>query len=43
VLERYNLADHDPGLREIDEQIIQNLRRLEKVFLPNRQAESVGT
>jgi 3-hydroxyacyl-[acyl-carrier-protein] dehydratase len=36
VLERYNLADRDPGLREIDEQIIKNLRRLQKVFLPKR-------
>jgi len=42
VLERYNLADRDPSLREIDEQIIQELRRLQKVFLPNRLIASAG-
>jgi 3-hydroxyacyl-[acyl-carrier-protein] dehydratase len=36
VLERYNLADTDPSLREIDAHIIQHLRRMQKVILPDR-------
>jgi 3-hydroxyacyl-[acyl-carrier-protein] dehydratase len=35
VLERYNLADRDPGLKEIDAHIIQDLRRMQKVILPS--------
>lgn len=35
VVERYNLAERDSGLREVDEHIIKDLRRMQKVFLPN--------
>jgi 3-hydroxyacyl-[acyl-carrier-protein] dehydratase len=35
VLERYNLADRDASLREIDAHIIQDLRRMQKVILPS--------
>ena len=35
VLERYNLADRDPTLREIDEKIIQHFRRMQKLILPD--------
>ncbi len=34
VVERYNLAERDSALREVDEHIITDLRRMQKVFLP---------
>ena len=34
VLERYNLADRDPDQRDIDEQLKQHFRRMQKLILP---------
>jgi len=34
VLERYNLADRDPTLRDTDEKIIRHFRRMQKLILP---------
>jgi 3-hydroxyacyl-[acyl-carrier-protein] dehydratase len=34
VLQRYNLAERDPGLRDIDEVMRQNFRRMQKLILP---------
>jgi 3-hydroxyacyl-[acyl-carrier-protein] dehydratase len=34
ILQRYNLADRDPSLRDIDEVIKQNFRRAQKLILP---------
>ena len=42
VLERYNLADRDPALREIDEKIIQHFRRTQKLLLPAEAASAAG-
>ena len=42
VLQRYNLVDRDPGLRETDEKIIQHFRRAQKLILPAALAASVG-
>ena len=36
VLERYNLVDRDPALRDTDEKIIQHFRRAQKLLLPRR-------
>jgi 3-hydroxyacyl-[acyl-carrier-protein] dehydratase len=36
VVERYNLAEADPNQRETDAHIIQHLRRMQNVILPNR-------
>jgi 3-hydroxyacyl-[acyl-carrier-protein] dehydratase len=36
VLQRYNLADHDPDKRSIDELLIRHFRRLETILNPNR-------
>jgi 3-hydroxyacyl-[acyl-carrier-protein] dehydratase len=38
VLERYNLADTHPEQREIDEQLKQYFRRVQKILLPPRPA-----
>ena len=42
VLERYNLTDRDPALREIDEKIIQHFRRTQKLLMPNSLAAAAG-
>jgi 3-hydroxyacyl-[acyl-carrier-protein] dehydratase len=42
VLERYNLADRDPVMRDTDEKIIQHFRRTQKLILPAALAASVG-
>ena len=42
VVERYNLAEADPAQREIDEHIIQHLRRMQKVILSSRHAVAAG-
>ena len=34
VLQRYNLLDRDPQLRDIDEKIINHFRRAQKLLLP---------
>src|SRR5689334_24524422 len=34
ILERYNLVDRDPVLRDADERIIQHFRRSQKLLLP---------
>lgn len=34
VLQRYNLVDRDPELRDIDEKIINHFRRAQKLLLP---------
>jgi 3-hydroxyacyl-[acyl-carrier-protein] dehydratase len=34
VLERYNLVDRDPTLRDTDEKIIRHFRRMQKLVLP---------
>ena len=34
VLQRYNLVDRDPELRDIDQKIIQHFRRMQKLVLP---------
>jgi 3-hydroxyacyl-[acyl-carrier-protein] dehydratase len=38
VLERYNLADNDPGRRDIDDQLKRHFRRLQDLLLPSRLA-----
>ena len=43
VLERYNLADRDPLLRETDERITQHFRRTKKLLLPDSTAASAGS
>jgi 3-hydroxyacyl-[acyl-carrier-protein] dehydratase len=40
VLQRYNLADRDPGLRDIDEVLKQNFRRTQKLILPTALLEA---
>jgi 3-hydroxyacyl-[acyl-carrier-protein] dehydratase len=42
VLERYNLADRDPNLRETDEKIIHHFRRTQKLLLPKSLAAAAG-
>jgi 3-hydroxyacyl-[acyl-carrier-protein] dehydratase len=42
VLQRYNLADRDPGLRDIDEVLKQNFRRTQKLILPSALAGAAG-
>ena len=42
VLERYNLADSDASQREIDQHIVQHLRRMQKVILPDRLIAAAG-
>jgi 3-hydroxyacyl-[acyl-carrier-protein] dehydratase len=42
VLERYNLADRDPILRETDERITQHFRRTKKILLPDSVAAAVN-
>jgi 3-hydroxyacyl-[acyl-carrier-protein] dehydratase len=42
VLERYNLVDRDPALRDIDEKIINHFRRMQTLILPAALAASVG-
>jgi 3-hydroxyacyl-[acyl-carrier-protein] dehydratase len=42
VLERYNLAQRDPSLQAIDQQLTQYFRRLQNLLLPTRPARSVG-
>jgi 3-hydroxyacyl-[acyl-carrier-protein] dehydratase len=34
VLQRYNLVDRDPALRDTDEKITQHFRRMQKLILP---------
>jgi 3-hydroxyacyl-[acyl-carrier-protein] dehydratase len=34
VLERYNLMERDPALRDTDEKIIRHFRRMQKLVLP---------
>jgi 3-hydroxyacyl-[acyl-carrier-protein] dehydratase len=38
VLQRYNLVDRDPALRDIDENIIKHFRRAQKLLLPTALA-----
>lgn len=38
VLQRYNLVDRDPALRDIDENIIKHFRRAQKLILPTALA-----
>ncbi len=40
VLQRYNLVDRDPTLRDIDEKITNNFRRMQKLILPAALAAS---
>jgi 3-hydroxyacyl-[acyl-carrier-protein] dehydratase len=40
VLQRYNLADRDPELRDVDEKITQHYRRTQKLILPAALAAS---
>jgi 3-hydroxyacyl-[acyl-carrier-protein] dehydratase len=42
IVERYNLADADPNQRGIDEHIIQHLRRMQNIILPNRHVAAAG-
>jgi 3-hydroxyacyl-[acyl-carrier-protein] dehydratase len=42
ILERYNLADRDPILRETDERITQYFRRKQKLLLANGAAAAAG-
>lgn len=42
VLQRYNLAERDPGQTAIDQQLIQYLRRVRNVLLPPRQSSNAG-
>ncbi len=42
VLQRYNLVDRDPALRDIDERIIQHFRRAQKILLPTALAAAAG-
>lgn len=41
VLQRYNLADRDPLLRDIDERIIRYFRRAQNLILPTALVASV--
>jgi 3-hydroxyacyl-[acyl-carrier-protein] dehydratase len=38
ILQRYNLADRDPALRDIDEKIKQHYRRAKTLILPTALA-----
>jgi 3-hydroxyacyl-[acyl-carrier-protein] dehydratase len=40
VLQRYNLVDRDPALRDTDEKIIRHFRRAQKLILPAALAAS---
>jgi 3-hydroxyacyl-[acyl-carrier-protein] dehydratase len=40
VLERYNLVDRSPQLRDMDEKIIQHFRRMQTLILPAALAAS---
>ena len=42
ILERYNLADRDPILRDTDERITQYFRRKQKLLLPGGVAAAAG-
>lgn len=42
VLQRYNLVDRDPALRDIDENIIKHFRRAQKLLLPTTLAAAAG-
>ncbi|HEX4414674.1 MAG TPA: beta-hydroxyacyl-ACP dehydratase [Lacipirellulaceae bacterium] len=42
VLQRYNLVDRDPALRDIDENIIKHFRRAQKILLPTALAAAAG-
>ena len=42
VLERYNLVDRDPELRDTDQKIIQHFRRMQKLILPKALAASAS-
>jgi len=42
VLQRYNLVDRDPALRDIDENIIKHFRRAQKLILPTALAAAAG-
>ncbi len=42
VLQRYNLIDRDPALRDVDENIIKHFRRAQKLILPAALSASVG-
>ena len=42
ILQRYNLVDRDPALRDTDEKIIRHFRRAQKLILPASLAASVG-
>jgi 3-hydroxyacyl-[acyl-carrier-protein] dehydratase len=42
ILERYNLADRDPILRDTDERITQHFRRTQKLLLPKEAAAAAG-
>ena len=42
VLERYNLIDHDPAYRAVDEKIIQHFRRSQTLLLPKGLAAVAG-
>jgi 3-hydroxyacyl-[acyl-carrier-protein] dehydratase len=42
VLERYNLVERDPTLRETDERITQHFRRAQKLLLPVSLTASAG-
>jgi 3-hydroxyacyl-[acyl-carrier-protein] dehydratase len=42
VLERYNLRDRDPELRDIDEKIINHFRRMQTLILPAALAASAS-
>ena len=42
VLERYNLVDRDPVLRDADERIIQHFRRSQKLLLPQGITAAAG-
>ncbi|MCC7084059.1 MAG: beta-hydroxyacyl-ACP dehydratase, partial [Pirellulales bacterium] len=42
VLQRYNLAERDPALRDIDEKIIRHFRRMQKLLLPAALTASVA-
>lgn len=42
VLERYNLIDRDPVLRDADERIIQHFRRSQKLLLPEGMTAAAG-
>lgn len=41
VLQRYNLADRDPALRDIDERIIRHFRRAQNLLLPTALVASL--